>query len=167
MSEGGESNVWKYVGIGCLVTALLGACGLGACLTCAGAGVGGIMVAVQAPAEAAHGFLRDARSGNAAGAYARMSSGYRATHTETDFAERLSALPALTNAHDATLQNRNVSGATATMSGTLDETLCATGHSGCSVPVSVELSQEGEVWVIDEVLVEGTPLTASIPLPPG
>ncbi len=157
MSEGGESNTWKYVGIGCLVMGLLGACGIGACLTCAGAGVGGIMVAVQAPAEATHGFLREVRTGAPAAAYARMNGSYRATHTEADFAARLAALPALTSATDATISGRNVNNGTATMSGTLDGTVCATGGTGCSVPVVVVLHQEGEAWVIDEVTVEGVP----------
>lgn len=158
MSEGGESNVWKYVGIGCLVTALLGACGFGACLTCAGAGVGGIMVAVQAPAEAAHGFLREVRTGNHAAAYARMSSVYRSAETEADFEASLAAQPALTSATDATLSSRNMHGASATMSGTLDGTVCPTGGTGCSEAVSIELHQEGEAWVIDEVLVDGVAL---------
>ena len=46
---------------------------------------------------------------------------------------------------------------TATMSGTLDGTVCAAGGTGCSVPVVVVLHQEGEAWVIDEVTVEGVP----------
>jgi hypothetical protein len=150
--DGEGSSTLKYVGIGCAVVTLLGLCGIGSCITCAGAGVGGIMMAVEAPAEASHGFLRDLRSGNTAGAYARTSAAFQATHPEADFAARVAAVPALTTASDATLPNRNVRGATATMSGTLD------GPSGPVGHVTIELSSMGEAWVIDSVTVDGTPL---------
>lgn len=150
--DGEGNNTLKYVGIGCAVLALLGLCGIGSCLTCAGAGVGGIMMAVEAPAEAAHGFLRDVRSGNPAGAYARTSPAFRAAHPEAEFAARLAAMPALTSATDATLSNRNVHGSTATMAGTLD------GPSGPVGNVSIELSSVGDAWSIDAVTVDGMPL---------
>jgi hypothetical protein len=150
--DGEGSSTLKYVGIGCAVLALLGICGLGACVTCAGAGVGGIMVAVQAPAETTHAFLRDVRTGNTSGAYGRMSAAYRATHAEADFAAGIAALPALTTATDATISSRNVNGSMATMSGTLD------GPAGPVGAVSVELSSVGDAWSIEAVLVDGQPL---------
>ncbi len=154
MSDG-QSNTLKYVGIGCLIVGLLGACGVGGCITCVGAGAGGIMVAVAAPAEAAHGFMREVRTGNPAAAYARMNAGYRAAHTQADFEARLAAVPALTAATDATISQRNVNGSTAVMSGTLDGTVCAAGGTGCAVPVSFDLHQEGEAWFIDTITVDG------------
>lgn len=152
MSDEGSSNTLKYVGIGCAVITLLGMCGVGACVTCAGVGAGGIMVAVEAPAEATHGLLRDLRSGNVAGGYARMSSSYRAVHTEADFAAAVAAHPVLTTSTDATISSRNIHGATATMGGTLD------GAGGVVGMVSAELSQEGEAWMIDALTVDGAPL---------
>jgi len=154
MSDG-ESNTLKYVGIGCLIVGLLGVCGVGACVTCVGAGAGGIMAAVAAPAEAAHGFMREVRTGSTPAAYARMNASYRAANTQADFDARLLAFPALTAATDATIAQRNVHGTTATMSGTLDGTVCAAGGTGCAVPVSFELHQEGEAWFIDAITIEG------------
>lgn len=144
-----RSNQLKYVGIGCAIAALLGLCGVGSCIACAGAGVGGVMLAVEAPAEQAHGFLRDARSGNPAGAYARMSPAYRALHGEAEFTARLASFPALTSATDATLSSRNVNGPNATMGGTLD------GAAGVVGTVRLELVSEGEVWSITAVEVDG------------
>jgi hypothetical protein len=147
--SGENSNTLKYVGIGCGIAALLGLCGVGACAACAGAGIGGVMVAVEAPAEQAHGFLRDARTGNPSAAYARMNSTYRSLHGEAEFAARLAAFPALTSATDATLSSRNVNGPTATMRGTLD------GASGSLGTVSIELVSEGELWSITAIDVNG------------
>jgi hypothetical protein len=147
--SGERSNTLKYVGIGCGIAALLGICGVSACVACAGAGLGGVMVAVEAPAEQAHGFLRDVRTGNAAGAYTRMNATYRSLHGEAEFTARLAAFPALTTATDATLSSRNVSGPTATMRGTLD------GASGSLGTISVELVSEGELWSITAIDVNG------------
>jgi hypothetical protein len=154
MSDG-ESNTLKYVGIGCLVVGLLGMCGVGACVTCVGAGAGGIMAAVAAPAEAVHGFMREVRTGGSTSAYARMNASYRAANSQADFDARLAAFPALTAATDATIAQRNVNGTTAVMSGTLDGTVCAAGGTGCAVPISFTLHQEGEAWYIDTVTIEG------------
>jgi hypothetical protein len=147
--SGENSNTLKYVGIGCGIAALLGLCGVSACVACAGAGIGGVMVAVEAPAEEAHGFLRDARTGNPSGAYARMSPTFRSLHSEAEFAARLAAFPALTSATDATLSSRNVNGPTATMRGTLD------GASGALGTISIVLLSEGERWSITTVEVDG------------
>lgn len=147
--SGENSNSLKYIGIGCGIAALLGLCGVGACVACAGAGIGGVMVAVEAPAEQAHGFLRDVRTGNPSGAYARMNATFRGLYTEADFAARLAAFPALTTATDATLSSRNVNGTTASMRGTLD------GASGSLGTISIELVSEGELWSITTIDVNG------------
>lgn len=154
MSDG-ESNTLKYVGIGCLIVGLIGLCGVGACFTCVGASAGGIMASVAAPAEAAHGFMREVRTGDRAAAYGRMNASYRAGVSQADFEARLAAFPALTGASDATLGQRSVNGSTAVMSGTLDGTVCAAGGTGCAVPISFTLHQEGETWFIDTITVEG------------
>lgn len=154
MSDG-QSNTLKYVGIGCLVVGLIGACGVGACLTCVGAGAGGLMAAVAAPADAAHGFMREVRTGDHAAAYARMNASYRAANTQAAFDARLAAFPALTGASDATISQRNVNGTTAIMGGTLDGTVCAAGGTGCRVPIRFTLHEEGEAWFIDAITIEG------------
>lgn len=152
MADGeSNNNVWKYVGIGCLVMALIGACGVGSCMACGAVGFGGAMAAMQAPAEASHAFLREVRTGAVPAAYARMAPAYRATHTEADFAARIAAIPALTTATDATLNNRAVNGGIATMSGTLDGATCAVVP--CSVMIT--LHEEDGTFVIDSVIAAG------------
>src|SRR5688572_24639796 len=106
MAEGESNNTWKYVGIGCLVMGLLGACGVGSCMACGAVGFGGVMAAVAAPADTSHAFLRELRTGAVPAAYARTSGAFRITHSEADFAARVAAMPALTTATDATISNR-------------------------------------------------------------
>lgn len=147
MSEGGSSP-WKWVGIGCGVLALLGTCSTGACLACGGVGAVGIFAAVEAPANEAKGLLADVRAQRFDAAYARMSASYQASHDLAAFTASVQAIPAMTAMTDDTISQRQVSGPTARMSGTLQT---PTGD----VPVAFQLSQAGERWVVERIDVAG------------
>jgi hypothetical protein len=142
MAEGNKALKW--VGIGCLVLFLFGACGIGACVFI-------IKGMTDAPAGQAHGFLADLRTGNYPTALQRMNGGYQSTHALEAFQQSVAAIPSLTQSTDATLDDRNVSGSGATMSGHL------TTPSG-DVPITITLSQAGEHWYIDSVVVQGQTL---------
>ena len=146
--EGGGSSPWKWIGIGCGVIALIGACTLGSCLACGGVGAVGIFAAVEAPANEAKGLLADVRAQRFDAAYARMGPTYQATHDVAAFIAQVQAIPAMVAMTDDTISQRNVSNATARMSGTLQT------PSG-DVPVAFVLSQLGERWVVDQIDVGG------------
>lgn len=148
---GGGSNVWKYVGIGCGVAALLSICVVGGCFACGAASIGGIVAATEAPATTSHGFFSDVRTGNTSGAYGRMSSTYRATHAEADFAASVAAIPGLATNTDSTFSGRALNGSTATFTGLL------TTPSG-ALPVVLTLHDEAGTWVIDTAIISGRPL---------
>jgi len=142
MAEG--NKVLKIVGIGCGLLVLLSACGIGACLLF-------VKGQTDAPASASHAFFADLRTGNYQQALQRMNTTYQSTHPLPTFQQSVAQIPALTQQTDSTFANRSVSNQTATMSGTL------TSPSG-DVPVTVTLSQVGEYWYIDSVMVQGTTL---------
>lgn len=148
MSEQGGSSPWKWVGIGCGVLAIIGACSIGSCLACGGIGAVGIFAAVEAPANEAKGLLADVRGQRFEAAYARMSPTYQATHDVAAFTAQVQAIPAMTAMTDDTISQRNVQSASANMSGTLQT---PTGD----VPVAFTLSQLGERWVVDSIDVAG------------
>ncbi|MEM9192156.1 MAG: hypothetical protein AAGF12_23490 [Myxococcota bacterium] len=137
-----ESNkVLKWVGIGCGVVVLLGACGIGACVLV-------LKGATDGPANAAHAFFGDLRSSNYQQALQRMSASYQATHPLPTFQTNVQQIPALTTQTDSTFTNRSISNNTATVSGNL------TTAQG-DVPVTVNLSKVGDHWYIDSVMVQG------------
>lgn len=145
-----QSSGWKYVGIGCGIAAILGICVVGGCVACGGAAGAGIFMAVQAPAEEAKGLLRDVRADGWDAAYARMSESWRATHTVEQLHAAVDASAALSSHTDDTIDNRSVNGSHATMRGRL--------HTPQGdVPVDVELSQVGDHWYVDAVIVSGVP----------
>ncbi|MDQ3032714.1 MAG: hypothetical protein M3Y87_09875 [Myxococcota bacterium] len=148
MSEEGGSSPWKWIGIGCGVLALIGVCLLGSCVACGGMGAVGVFAALEAPANEAKGLLADVRGQRFDAAYGRMSPTYQASHDAAAFTAQVQAIPALTSMTDDTISQRNVSGATARMSGTLQT---PTGD----VPVAFALSQLGERWVVDSIDVAG------------
>jgi hypothetical protein len=148
----GGSNVWKYVGIGCGIAALLSICAVGGCFACGAAGIGGIVAATEAPATAAHGFFSDLRSHDDAAAYARMSEPYRAVHPQADFTASVASVPGLATNTDSTFTGRAINGTTATLTGVLST------PSG-ALPVVMALHDSGgSTWVIDSVIVSGRPL---------
>lgn len=148
---GGGSNTWKYVGIGCGIAALLSICAVGGCFTFCAAGVGGIVAATEAPATAAHGFFTDIRNHSTAAAYGRMSTAYRAAHTEADFGAAVAAIPGLEANTDSTFTGRAINGSTATLTGLLTSPTRP-------IQAIVTLHDEGGTWVIDSVLLDGQPL---------
>lgn len=149
---GGGSSPWKYIGIGCGIAALLSVCALGSCFACAGAGIGGLVVATEAPANAAHGFFADVRGGDLAHAYGRMSDTYRAARTQADFAAAVHGVPGLDGHTDSTFSGRAINGTTATMTGAL------TAPAGVLPVVVVLHDTGGGTWVIDSVAVSGRTL---------
>jgi hypothetical protein len=142
-----KSNLWKWLGGGCLLIVLIGACIAGSCALCAG----GIYQATDAPAQAAHAFFGDVRAQNWPAAHSRMSGTYQATHTPETLQMAASAIPALTQQTDSTFSSRNVDMAGASLEGTL------TTPSG-SVPVSVRMSTANNAWYVESVTVQGVPL---------
>lgn len=143
MAEG-DNKLLKILAIGCGAILLLGCCA-----------VGGVVYYFKtqsdAPANAAHSFFKDLRDGNHEKARRRMSGAYQGSHPTEAFQQSLTSVPALTQQSDATFANRNVSGSTATLSGTLKT------PSG-EAPVEVILSEMNDAWYIDSVSVNGTPL---------
>jgi hypothetical protein len=75
-----------------------------------------------------------------------MDEAYRTSHDQAAFEAAASALPGLVESTDATVQNRSVNGATATIGGVL------AGPSG-STPFTLSLHDEAGTWVIDSVTV--------------
>lgn len=146
-----KSNTLKYVGIGCLVLALLGACSVGGCFLIGGGAGIAALGAVAAPADQAKGFFRDLRARNYPSALSRMSPAYQSAHPLATFQQSVEGIPALTQQTDDTISSRSVNNQTATMSGTL------TTPSG-SVPIVVTLTGSGPTWNIDSVVVGSAPL---------
>jgi len=139
----GKSKTGLYIGLGCGGLLLLGAC-------CGGIGYF-IYAQTDEPAQAAHGFFADLRTGNHQQALQRMSGTYQSTHPLPTFQQNVQQIPALTQHTDVTFSNRSIQNQTAEVSGTL------TTAEG-SVPVTVSLSQVGEYWYIDTVMVQGQTL---------
>jgi len=148
----GESNTWKYVGIGCGILALIAACSLGTCMVCFGGAVGAGMAAMEPPVDATRSFFGHVRAGQTDLAYAEMASTYQATHTLEQFQAGLAALPELARSTDQTISQRNVQGGVgADMGGTLE------GPDG-AVRFDVDLVEEGTLWRISGVTVAGRTL---------
>ncbi len=150
--EGEGNKTWLYVGIGCGALALIGACVLGSCVACAGAGIGSIVVATEEPAEAVRSFFGHVRVGQLDRAYGEMSSGYQASHTLEQFSADVSAMTQLVSSTDQTISNRNIDGGrgTAEMGGTLE--------GGGATSFDVELLQESGQWRVTAVSVGGRTL---------
>lgn len=160
--EQGGSSPWKWIGIGCGVFALIGACMFGTCLACGSLGAVGLFAALEAPAQEAKGFLADVRSARLEAAFARMSPAYQSSHDLATFRAEVEAIPALSSMTDDTISQRNVMGQAARMGGVLHT------PEG-NVPVMFELSQLGPRWLIERVDVAGTTIpqeSASEPVPP-
>lgn len=153
--EEGGSSTWRYVGIGCAIAALIGACAIGSCFACAGAGIGAGMVAFEAPVETTRTFMTAVRSNDGATAYAQMSTAYTLTHSQAEFETALAALPELAASTDQTISQRNINQTGAVMAGTLE------GPMGGRFEVT--LHQEGEVWKIDDVSTSNARLTGGAP----
>lgn len=157
MSDEGESKTWRYVGIGCGVAALIGACVLGSCVACAGAGIGAGVVAFEAPVETTRTFLSAVRAHDGATAYAQMSTAYTLTHSQSDFETALESLPLLAASTDQTISQRSIQPTGAVMGGTLE------GPEGGTF--EIRLHQEGEDWRIDEVSTGDLHLTGASEMP--
>lgn len=144
------SSPWKWIGIGCGVFALVGACMFGTCLACGSLGAVGLFAALEAPAQEAKGFLADVRGARLEAAFERMSPAYRSSHDLATFRAEVEAIAALSSMTDDTISQRNIMGPTARMGGVLHT------PEG-DVPVMFELSQSGGPhWVIDRIDVAGT-----------
>jgi hypothetical protein len=142
MSDG--TRIAKYVGLGCGVMLLLGAC-------CGGGFFMLFNSMLGEPHRYAHGFLDDVRAESYPAALQRMGASYQATHDVARFQQAVAALPPLTQATDATLSNVNVVESGATVSGVL------TTPQG-EVPIVLVLSEVGDYWYVEQVQVGGVPL---------
>ncbi len=144
MSDGNQTA--KYIAIGCGAVLLLGCCTFGTLGAVCWSMVGG-------PHKYAHGFLADVKQGNYPAALQRMGHAYQSSHDAASFEQAARALPALTEQTDATLASVNVdgSGHAARVEGTL------TTPAG-DVPISMVLSQAGDYWYVEQVVVGGQPL---------
>lgn len=142
MNEAGSSNTWKYLGIGCAILALLGVCSGVACVACAGAGLGGIVAATEAPAEATRTFLASVRAGDVHGAYTQTATSYQAATSEEAFQAQLAELPAIAASTDESISGRQIQPGAAQMRGTLQ------GPSG-ETAFFVTLLDEGGTWRVN------------------
>ncbi|MCS6798530.1 MAG: hypothetical protein NZ898_08365 [Myxococcota bacterium] len=144
MSDGGKALKW--IGIGCGIAGLLACLGVGGCLAC-------VYFATKGPADVAHGFLADLRSGNDVGAWQRMSPAYRASHSLDAFRAQIAMTPGLREHTDATLGSRSIDMVRgADIGGTL--------HTPQGdVPVRFQLGLVDGSWFIDRVTtnVEASP----------
>ena len=153
--EEGGSNTWRYVGIGCGIAALIGACVVGSCFACAGAGIGAGMVAFEAPVETTRTFMTAVRANDSATAYAQMSTAYTLTHSQADFETALTSVPELAASTEQSISQRSIQQGSAVMGGTLE------GPMGGRFEVT--LHQEGEAWKIDDVSTANARLTGGAP----
>jgi len=153
--EEGGSNTWRYVGIGCGIAALIGACTIGTCFAGAGACAGAGMVAFEAPVETTRTFMTSVRANDGATGYAQMSTAYTLTHSQAEFETSLAALPELAASTDQTISQRNINQTGAVMGGTFE------GPMGGRFEVT--LHQEGEAWKIDDVTTANARLTGGAP----
>jgi len=142
-----NQKIVKYVGIGCGVVLLLGCCiGGGAYVACSKfAGTLG------APKGAAEGFFSDMRQGRPEAALQRMDGAYQASHDLARFQQATTMIPAIASQTDTTFNSIQVNAGGATVSGHL------TTPNG-DQPVTVSLSQVGENWYIDSIVVANVPL---------
>ena len=138
----GKGGAGKWIAIGCAAFVLLGGC--------CGAGIFLFMNQMfnSEPAQMARGFFGNVRRGEYDQALLRMNAQYQSTHALPTFQQNVQQLPSLAQQTDATFSSVNISGGTATISGTL------TTPSG-DAPVDVTLSQQGAYWYIDTVVVQG------------
>jgi hypothetical protein len=151
--ESGGASPWKWIGIGCGVFALIGACLFGSCLACGSLSAVGLFAALEAPAHEAKGFLAEIRADRFDAAFGRMNPTYQSSHDLAAFTAEVEAIPALSSMTDDTIAQRNIMGATARMGGVLHT------PEG-NVPVMFDLSQLGPRWVIDRIDVAGTTIPA-------
>ncbi len=141
MAEGNKTLKW--VGIGCGLFVMLGLCATGAVLL--------IVQSASGPVDATASFFADLRGGNHAQALQRMNGNYQSTHPLPTFQQNVAAIPSLVQQTGASFNSTSVNNNVGTVSGNLST---PTGD----VPVTVTLSQVGEYWYIDSVMVQGQTL---------
>ncbi len=138
-----NKKVLVGVGIGCGV--LLVVVGL-----CAGF-IYFMIGATSGPTGAANGFLADLREGNQTQALQRMSPAYQQAHPLATFQASLGAVPSLMQQTDSSMTNVNITNGRASVAGVMTT-------AGGPIPIIFSMSQVGEYWYIDTVLVQGVPL---------
>ena len=117
-----SSNTAKFIGIGCALFLLFGAC--------CGSGVFYCAHQMQRPASYAHGLLLDIRQQNLQQALGRMNTPYQTTHDLNAFTQAVATLPELSTHTDASFSSVNISNGVTHLSGQL---VTPTG----SVPISM------------------------------
>ncbi len=142
-----NQKIAKYVGIGCGVVLLLGCCiGGGAYFACSK-----FAGALGAPKGQATGFFYDMREGRPEAALQRMDGPYQASHDLARFQQATATIPAIASQTDTTFSSIQINNGSATVSGFL------TTPNG-NIPVTVTLSNIGENWYIDSVVIANVPL---------
>lgn len=147
MSQGGGGNsTMKIVGITCGVLMLLSCCCGGGFLALGGAGLGAVFSSgAKASTDA---FLDELKANNPGQAFQRMGGAYQATHDVNTFTAAVATMPALSTFTDRTMNNIQINGTAATISGTL------TTPQGPQ-QVVFQCTQSGEYWYIEQVTVNG------------
>jgi hypothetical protein len=149
MAEGKQVALW--VGIGCGIAGLIAVIGA---VLCVGVCAGGVFVATEMPVRASQDFLNDIKNNQVDTAYNRMSETYRGAHDIESFRAAVARYPALAQHRSSTFMQRNIQHTgvpRATIGGHL------TTPSG-NVPIQFQLTQTGENYVVDSVMIQGQAL---------
>lgn len=148
--ETGGTSAWKYIGIGCGIAALLGVCGLGACVACVGVGGGAAVMTFGAPLQSAAAFADHVRHDELADAYALTTTTYQAAHSLEDFTTSLHANPALAESTGMSTTQVDVHVTTARIGGLLE------GEERTAY--ALDLVLEGDAWHVAQLELQGTPI---------
>ena len=126
-----------YIFLGCGGLTLFGILGVGGCAYL-------LYSLLAPPADATHAFFQKINEGDYDGAYAMTTKAFQGNETAAEFARIGPELKST----DVTLNNRNISNDTATMSGSI--TLSGTDRN-----LTVTLLYVGDEWLIHDIQIQG------------
>lgn len=154
MAEG--KKIALGIGIGCGVVVLIGIIGAVLCVGVCGAGIGAVAIATEGAVHEGEAYFADLRANNVEAAYNRMAQSYRGAHDLNAFRAAIARSPILTQQRGASFAGRNISSMNGRTTATLNGQL--TGGPTGVVPFQLLLLQQGEVWRIEQVSIQGQPL---------
>jgi hypothetical protein len=159
MAEG-QASPTKYILIGCAIALALGVCGVGSCLALVGGAGFFAWEKTEAPAAEARKFVEALGKGDAKGALEHASARYRARTSPERLGAALAASGvSLAGIQDVTLPSRGISDRGAQIAGVVTT---AAGQVG----VELFVVEEGGLWRVDQVSLNGEPLPAEPEGPP-
>ena len=143
----GRSPVF-WIGLGCCGCLVL-------VLGLFGAIFGAAYFGTRGAVDAVHAQLGQLKSGDVDGAYRRMSSSYRQSHTQAEFAAFVGRHPGLKLNRDSTFTTRNIQNDRAHLEGYL------VPSSGARETVTYELVKQGGEWLVDDIKFDGDAATTA------